>query len=538
MLVVCIMSTLATSVTRSEASTGISAIDWLEKEGILSDIFMINEIKKNPNQVITRQEYIILLMIAADEKESQTAFAAMKYSDKSGVKKQFKQYIAAADRLGLLRPVVKNKKSYIYPNSKLTRQMAVYYLAKLSNMNMEQELESYSDFDKIEKDIQPYVEGLYFAGALDHIKNKFEPRKAMTWKDAATLIKNVWDVNGLQNINVNIVAGKIEENQKPTGMELNAPTGLTRGQVDDVIYVADTNNNVIKSIENGKISVLAGQVTEKNAWNESMSGYKDGNIKTAMFNQPTGIRAVKDGLLVVDTGNHCLRLVNTKAGIVTTYAGNGKAGNKTGERKAAQFDTPRGIDISPNGDIYVSDTRNHCIRKIDKNGIVTTFAGIAGTDGYMDGSIQEATFNQPTGIVYDGGVLYVADTGNQRIRKIENGVVTTLAGSSVWKISGTKDYVGGYQDGDALSAQFDTPINITIDAKGVLYVADKMNHMIRTIKDGQVKTLAGFGGLKTDEGTDWSNYLMSPDGMFVSTGDGKLYVADTFYNRVSSFDLE
>ena len=227
------------------------------------------------------------------------------------------------------------------------------------------------------------------------------------------------------------------------------------------LYVADTDNNRIRKIviATGEVTTLAG----------STKGYSDGTGSAAQFDCPTGITTDGTNLYVADYYNHRIRKIVISTGEVTTLAGS-SYGYADGTGIAAQFYNP--YDITTEGtNLYVSDMYNHRIRKIViSTGEVTTLAG--SSEGHADGTGTSAQFDYPRGITTDGTNLYVADTGNGRIRKIviSTGEVTTLAGSSY-----------GYADGNGTAAQFDYPYDITTDGIN-LYVTDTNNNRIRCIK--------------------------------------------------------
>jgi len=231
------------------------------------------------------------------------------------------------------------------------------------------------------------------------------------------------------------------------------------------------------------------------------AGHQDGTGAGARFNDPMGLaRDAAGNLYICDARNHVIRKVGP-AGVVSTLAGMpGEAGAVNGIGEAARFNFPADIAVSPTGILYVADSGNHCIRVIAANGAVTTLAGDLGSADdidveygadyttvapKLDGKGAVARFNGPTGIAYSSsGFLYVSDTGNQLIRKVAlNGTVTTLAGKAgAW----------GTDDGTGAAARFNSPRGLCTDTDGNLYIADSLNHTIRSMTPaGVVTTFAG-----------------------------------------------
>src|SRR5688572_13902913 len=256
------------------------------------------------------------------------------------------------------------------------------------------------------------------------------------------------------------------------------------------------------------------------------SGASNGPVATALFNDPAAIVADASGnLFIADSRNHCIRKISTN-GLVTTFAGlAGTAGTSDGST-AARFDTPCGIAIAPSGDVYVSDTGNHTIRRITPAGSVTTIAGTAGQSGLADGLGTAARFNSPLGLaVSTDGTIFVADSGNHLIRAISPArTVTTLAGrAETW----------GTEDGNGSNARFNGPLGIAISSDGEIFVSDANNHTIRRItRAGVVITWAGVPGVDGSSDGLRLEATFSKPAELAFDKRGNLFVADSFNHLV------
>lgn len=192
-------------------------------------------------------------------------------------------------------------------------------------------------------------------------------------------------------------------------------------------------------------------------------GIINGAASSASFANPVAIARDQSGnIYVVAYYENLIRKINS-SGQVTTFAGSGKYGSDNGTGTAASFNYPEGIATDAAGNVYVSDAGNNLIRKITQAGVVTTLAG-SGYFGKDNGTGTAASFGYPGGLATDAaGNVYVADQGNNLIRKIDpTGVVSTLAGSGNW----------GYADGTGTAASFSYPSGVATDAAGNVYVAD------------------------------------------------------------------
>jgi sugar lactone lactonase YvrE len=254
-----------------------------------------------------------------------------------------------------------------------------------------------------------------------------------------------------------------------TAATFHTPYGITTDGTS--LFVADTGNNTIRKIDiaSGLVSTLTGTA--------GVPGSTDGPLAVATFNLPCGITMDGTGtsLYVADTGNSTIRKIDIASGLVSTLTGTaGVPGSTDGTLAVARFNRPAGITVDGNT-LFVADTGNNTIRIIDiPTGVVATFVGSAEISGPTDGTAGAALFNNPVGVANDGTFLYVADSGNSTIRKvvISSRAVTTLAG-----IAGTS----GSTDATGVAARFYHPVGISLHSS-ILYVADTLNSTIRRVQ--------------------------------------------------------
>ena len=271
---------------------------------------------------------------------------------------------------------------------------------------------------------------------------------------------------------------------------------------------------------------------------DGFSGYAgDGfQASSAALNHPRGIAIDSTGMVyIADVDNHVIRRV-TPAGIISTIAGsgiNGFAGENVSALYAA-FSNVMGIALDASGNLYIADSSNQRIRKIGLNGYVTTFAGNGGSGSFSGdgGPATAAALNTPTSLVFDpAGNLYFADSSNQRIRRIDtNGIITTIAGNGREGFSGD----GGF----ATNATMDFPLGLARDAAGNLYFADGNNNRIRKISTGGIiSTFVGNGSARYagDGGLAAIASINIPSDVAID-GAGNMYVADSGNNRVRKVD--
>ena len=284
-------------------------------------------------------------------------------------------------------------------------------------------------------------------------------------------------------------------------------------------FVADTKNHVIRKVDAaGRVTTFAGAF--------GVAGSADGTGAAARFNLPSGIVADGTTLYVCDTGNHTIRKIVSTSGLVTTVAGTPGVPGAVDNTLPGNvlFSSPRGITSDGGTTLYVADTGNHKIRKvISASGATSTFAG-SGTPGFVDNTGTTASFLSPEGITFDGSSFFVADTGNHAIRKITPvgtvGEVTTLAGN------GTSGFLDNAAGG---SARFSSPVSL-VKIGSNLIVSDSGNHALRQVEpSGFVTTLAGLPQVPGfSDGAGSAARFNGLKGIAVQEGVTSLfYVADT-----------
>ncbi|PAW93131.1 hypothetical protein CKK33_06340 [Mucilaginibacter sp. MD40] len=248
----------------------------------------------------------------------------------------------------------------------------------------------------------------------------------------------------------------------------------------------------------------------------SIAGYADGSGLSALFNNPLGTVVDAAGNLYVSDSYNCSIRKITPDGMVTTIAGSGSIGGANGTETGASFYAPAGLAIDAAGNLYVADLGNNLIRKVTPAGVVTTFAG-SGNAGYTDATGTDASFSAPSALAMGSdGSLYVADSGTGLIRKVTpGGVVTTLAGN----------HTQGYTNAVGTSASFNSPSGIAIDATGNIYVAEPQNRAIRKIAtDNTVTTFAGGpdSTVAAPIGVPQAIAIDAANNMFITDGNGRV----------------
>jgi sugar lactone lactonase YvrE len=283
------------------------------------------------------------------------------------------------------------------------------------------------------------------------------------------------------------------------------------------VYIADSENNRVRQVSRGVITTVAGN---------GMAGFSgDNGLATSAALSVIGVAVDPSGNLYIIGGNRIRKVSN---GMITTVAGNGTEGfsGDNGPAISSQLSDPNKAAVDSAGNLYIADFGNHRIRKVS-NGIITTVAG-NGTTGYGgdNGLAINAELAGPEGIAVDSeGNIYVSDLMNASVRKISNGVITTVAGSGA--------QVGPLVDGPATGVPLPSPIGVAVDSAGNLYITGASYNTVRKVSNGLMTTIAGMRvpGSEGDGGPATSAGLDYPFGIAVDSA-GAIYIADSGNSRI------
>ena len=312
-----------------------------------------------------------------------------------------------------------------------------------------------------------------------------------------------------------------------TAAQFDEPRGIAMDSAGN-LFIADRFNNRIRKVTpSGLVTTVAGGGTG--------SVWGDGGAATAaLLYDPYSVAVDSAGnLFIVERTINRIRKVNT-SGIITTIAGTGTgAGGFSGDggpATAAQFYHPSGIAVDSAGNVFIADSNNLRIRKINTSGIITTVAGNGAAQGNFGdgGAATAANLSYPLGVAVDSaGNLFIADTDHNRIRKVDtSGIITTVAAT------GASGFLG--DGGAATAARLDSPKGVTLDSAGNLFIADYDNYRIRKVNtSGIITTVAGNGtfGFSGDGGAATAASLHAPSGVAVDSA-GNLFIADTYNHRI------
>ena len=339
-----------------------------------------------------------------------------------------------------------------------------------------------------------------------------------------------------------------DDGKLPSETDLDGPSGVIVSHDGDVYFTEAGRIRKVGPSTSGLVVTIAGNGPGTDSWQDTDSaltadlglpsnGWND-IYSTAQFE---GFAVAPDGSLVfADTGRDRVRLV-TPAGKLVTIAGGGSppghifisginfSVGDNGPASASTLTSPRGCAFDDQGNLYIADTIDNRIRKVDHStGLITTVAG-TGSAGWSGDNMpaDQTQLNAPHAVAVDrDGTIYISDTGNQRIRRVKDGVITTVAGT------GLEGYAG--DGGLATQADLDVPLGLALDSLDNLYFADSGNHRVRKVDaGGRITTVAGNGtsGYSGDGGSAAGAELAQPVAVAIDTSNN-LYIVDSLNNRI------
>jgi sugar lactone lactonase YvrE len=327
-----------------------------------------------------------------------------------------------------------------------------------------------------------------------------------------------------------------------SGGSLVRPLGISAFQGH--VYVSNTSDNVLSDLNGGNTTTIAGNLE---AFGENGDG---GLANLATLRQPAGTAEDAAGnIYIADTENNVVRKIDIATGIITRFAGTGQAGatGPGGPATQTRLDAPQAVAVNAAGDVFIADTGNNRVDEVLPSGHIVSFAG-NGKSGYAGdgGRATGAELTEPAGVAVDSaGNVYIADAGNNVIRRVDarTGTITTVAGD--FAADQANGGLGGFSGdgGPATSAQLKDPEGVALDGAGDLFIADTFNHAIREVTpDGTISTAvnsAGANGAAPSPGGEkngpaTASKLNGPSAVAVDNSTSTLYIADTSNSKAAA----
>ena len=373
--------------------------------------------------------------------------------------------------------------------------------------------------------------GLYPRDTYHYRVRAFNDTESSAFSNEATATTLDGPGTGAQWRIYTIAGGGFGDNGPAIEATLRSPRGIAVDGAGN-LFIADTSNNRIRRVDpQGIISTVAGIGSE--GIDGSGFGGDGGPAVAAQLRLPRGV-AVDDAgnLFIADSGNSRIRRVDA-TGTITTIAGTGEKGYSGDGSPAvrARLFGPQGVAVDGAGNLFIADSDNHRIRRVDRSGTITTIAG-TGEDGFGGdgGPAAQARLRYPQGVAVDGaGNLFIADSWNNRIRRVDaGGTITTVAGTAERGNSG--------DGGPAIRARLDIPNQVAFDKAGNFFIS--VGHSVRRVDpSGTITTVAGTGdeGYSGDGGPAVQARLRFPYGLVVD-GAGNLFIAEWWKGRIRRVD--
>ncbi len=503
------------------------SIVYFNNEGYLKT-FLDESSMFYPQKEITRGEFVVVFeeMLGIEPSESSEA---LPFNDLKGLDEKELGYVQSAyDEKIVAGKLINGKLNFCF-DDKLTKEEMVTIIGRYLSLSSSEEL-SFLDSESVSPWAREYVSYFYNNEFIELDENgNFNPKEIVTRGEAVEVLFEVNKYVKSQVDNGLVVKNYIGNGS--IGLKNDSFTNSSFTEITDIdfidnnsLLITDSLANQLKVAYDDKVSVLVGQQEVFDFSGLPLGGYVDGSIEKAVLNKPKKALAIDNNLIVfTEEGSNAIRGYNRASKKVYTIAGSVDSGYKNGSSDKALFNKPTGIAKDSKGNLYIADTLNNVIRKIDKNNNTTLYAGSPEEYGNVIGDVSVARFNEPTDLFMVDDVLYVCDSGNNTIKKIENDQVTIVAGLDTYINEETKTQVGGDFDGNVSVAEFKYPTGIFVK-DDIVYVADSENNKIKVIKDSEVTTIAGSGNYGNQLGNALQATFDYPSAIIVK--DNNIYVAD------------
>ncbi len=531
-------SIYANEYTDIEGNFAEEGIINFDEMGYFQNIIESGENTFKPKEHIKRGEVVVLLLNSYEITLSNSK--DVPFVDFQLIDDKYQPYITTAYEIGLISGKVKNEELYFDFNDLLTKEELATMIGHYLSLTSDNE-NDFTDSEEISNWAKNYVNYFYENEIIIGDNNgKFNPKNNVRRDEAVAIISNIKFYLDEANDNGFIVSkyiGSGEFGYKNASYDDSTFTKISDITFDNNgdILILDSLSNKIRNAKNYEVTDVVGQVVGTDMSGIPIGFYSDGEVKKALLENPKNIMMTKNDMIAFTEDKHnAIRTYNK--GNVLTLTGDTKAGYKNGDLEEALFNTPSGIAEDSKGNIYVADTLNHVIRKIDmKNKEVTLFAGTPEEYGNEIGEVKKAKFNEPVDIFIDeNDTIYISDAGNNAIKMIKDNVVTNIAGMNTAISPDTETQIGGDRDGEAEQAMFSYPKGIYV-YDDIIYVADTFNNKIKKIENGIVTTIAGTGEIGNDLGKALKSTFNQPNAIIVS--NDIIYIADTDNQLIKKIDM-
>ena len=478
------------------------------------------------DEYIKRGEFITILLKSQKVK---TDIMIPPFKDYYKIKNEYKPYISYAYYNDILYGSKEDDGIYSNWDKYIKREEAYTIIGRLLKIEIDENLESgFTDKDNISYYSLDYINYFENIGlANGYLDGSFKPDNYITYGESIYLFNSIYKDENVdivyEDTITNFYAGTSGigyENKDLLDSSFINPKGIEI--YNDSIIVADSGSKLVRKL-NGEVSTLFGNVLEFDNSGIPIGSYLDGYKNDARLISPMYLEVYENGDIVFteDESNVIRKYIKKIDAVATFYDG------------TSTLNQPTGIALDIDENLYVADTFNNQIKLIKNNEISLIIGN--GETGYKDGSLDEAMFNEPTGLFFYENELYILDSGNSLIRKIEDDKVITIAGSITDIDEETNSMIGGFKDGNSNEALFRYPQGIYIE-DNIIYITDTYNNAIRKIENDYVSTLAGNGDYGNSIGSGEETNFNLPFDLIVR--DNKIYISDSRNNGIKYIEID